>query len=162
MAAEYIIIRQTENDYVGYPMIDEAEQALNGYLLSRFSLSELAHNSDDMMSLNDRGDEVIYCCTYGEITINGNTYDGSDLGYICEAEFDNDPAWMVNWLTDNGYIILDGTTFDDMFKEFMWDVVANYKNGYLNIDIDFDDLFVTIHQEYGIGVAVDCIKLLNP
>lgn len=161
MAAEYIIIRQTDNEYVDYLTAEEAEQALNGYLLSRFSLSELTHNSEDMMSLNDTGDEILYCCTYGEIIINGNTYDGSELGFICETEFDNDPTWMVNWLTDNGYIILDGAKFDDMFKGFMWEVVANYTNGYLDIDIDIDDLFVTIHREYGVKVAVDCVTSLS-
>jgi hypothetical protein len=50
--------------------------------------------------------------------------------------------------------------FDEEFKSFMWDVVYAISNGDLNIEIDFDDLFISVHRDYDVDTAIDCVKEL--
>lgn len=157
--AKFILIKQNDYKYVVYPNYDKVHEALNSYLLSNFDITDFICDYDGTIKIDNK--TILHCCKGDTIEVNGNEYDSDfEMDDIIRNEFGGSADDFITWLTENGYLVLDTQEFDDEFKDFMWDVVFYITSGKLSISIDYDDLFVSVHGDYGIDTAIDCVKEL--
>jgi len=157
--SKFILIDKLDYKYVNYPAYAKTEQALYTYLCDKFDLVDFTVGTDNPIPINT--DSILYCCSVDDdIVFDGKTYNpNDDMQIIIDDEFGGDVEAFIDYLTENNMLVV-GTEFDEEFKSFMWDVVYAISTGDLNIDIDFDDLFISVHRDYDVDTAIDCVKEL--
>ena len=158
---KYIIINKDDYKYIKYDSSEKDSEALYGYLCAANPPRAFIYDWSTI-ELDD-GAILHYCSGAELIDINGTEIDSSDLEELLDIGFDGYTKALVDYLTANNMLALS-TEFNEEFKNFMWDVVYRFSQGKPfegNLfDIDFDDLFVSIHQGYGIDTAIDCVERL--
>ena len=155
---KYIVINNQDYEYVTYANYDKVHEALYAYLCKTFGVTDFVYD-DDVIKIDN--DSILYCCSGTEdLIVNGNEYDPElELDTVIAREFDGDAEAFVKWLTEMNYIVLDNE-FNEEFKDFMWNVVYAISKGDLKLDVDYDDLFISVHRDYDIDTAIDCVKEL--
>lgn len=159
MLAKFILINDLDYEYISYASYDNVHKALNDYLCSTFNMVDLIYDDDRTIMVD--GNSILYACDGDTITINGTEYDVLyEIISMIDNEFDGNKEAFVDWLTENDYLVI-GQEFDEEFKDYMWNVVYAIANNNLpTVVVDFDDLFVSVHRDYDIDTAIDCVKEL--
>lgn len=159
MLAKFILINDLDYEYVDYASYDRMHKALNDYLCRTFNIVDFIYDEDRTIMVD--GNSILYACEGDTIIVNGNEYDTMyEIVSIVDNEFDGNADAFVEWLTENNYLVIDAE-FNEEFKDFMWNVVYAIANNDLpTVVVDFDDLFVSVHRDYDIDTAIDCVKEL--
>lgn len=156
---KYIVINDKDYEYVTYANYDKVHEALYNYLCENFDVTDFIY--DDSIIRVDN-ESILYCCEGAEVLIvNGTEYDPElEIDTVIAREFNGSAEAFIKWLTENDYLVLDND-FNEEFKDFMWNVVYAIANNDLpTVVVDFDDLFVSVHRDYDIDTAIDCVKEL--